>query len=112
MTITLNHTIVPARDKEASARFFARLFGLKVETPIGHFAAVQVIEVGSGLQCAELQQRLGTLELARVSAELAKEYGGLSLRWSGITMGLGCWLIWIAWSDMRGCMSRWGLQAG
>jgi hypothetical protein len=42
----------------------------------GDFAAVQVIEVGSGLQCAELQQKLGTLELARVSAELAKEYGG------------------------------------
>jgi hypothetical protein len=42
----------------------------------GDFAAVQVIEVGSGLQCAELQQRLGTLELARVSADLAKEYGG------------------------------------
>jgi hypothetical protein len=42
----------------------------------GDFAAVQVIEVESGLQCAELQQRLGTLELARVSAELAREYGG------------------------------------
>jgi hypothetical protein len=42
----------------------------------GDFAAVQVIELGSGLQCAELQQRLGTLELARVSAELAREYGG------------------------------------
>jgi len=42
----------------------------------GDFAAVQVIEMGSGLQCAELQQRLGTLELARVSAELAREYGG------------------------------------
>jgi len=42
----------------------------------GDFAAVQVIEVESGLQCAELQQRLGTLELARVSAKLAREYGG------------------------------------
>ena len=42
----------------------------------GDFAALQVIEVGSGLQCAELQQKLGTLELARVSAELAREYGG------------------------------------
>jgi hypothetical protein len=42
----------------------------------GDFAAVQVIEMGSGLQCAELQQRLGTLELARISAELAREYGG------------------------------------
>jgi hypothetical protein len=42
----------------------------------GDFAAVQVIEMGSGMQCAELQQRLGTLELARVSAALAREYGG------------------------------------
>jgi hypothetical protein len=42
----------------------------------GDFAAVQVIERESGLQCAELQQRLGTLELARVSAALAREYGG------------------------------------
>lgn len=42
MAITLNHTIVPARDKEASARFFAHLFGLEVERPVGHFAAVRV----------------------------------------------------------------------
>jgi len=27
MTIVLNHTIVPVRDKAASARFFAELFG-------------------------------------------------------------------------------------
>ncbi len=42
----------------------------------GDYAAVQVIELGSGMQCAELQQRLGTLELAKVLAELAREYGG------------------------------------
>jgi hypothetical protein len=42
----------------------------------GDFAAVQVLDRESGMQCAELQQRLGTLELARVSAELAREYGG------------------------------------
>ena len=29
MTITLNHTIVPARDKRAAAQFFARIFGLR-----------------------------------------------------------------------------------
>jgi catechol 2,3-dioxygenase-like lactoylglutathione lyase family enzyme len=29
MTITLNHTIVPARDKAAAAKFFAHIFGLK-----------------------------------------------------------------------------------
>ncbi|MGD0443020.1 MAG: terminase [Edaphobacter sp.] len=42
----------------------------------GDFAAAQVIEMESGLQCAELRQKLGTLELAKVSAELAREYGG------------------------------------
>ena len=42
MAIILNHTIVPARDKEVSARFFADIFGLKYEGPAGHFAPVQV----------------------------------------------------------------------
>jgi len=28
MTITLNHTIVPCRDKVAASRLFVRLFGL------------------------------------------------------------------------------------
>jgi catechol 2,3-dioxygenase-like lactoylglutathione lyase family enzyme len=42
MTITLNHTIVPAHDKEPSARFFAHLFGLTYEGPMGHFAPVRV----------------------------------------------------------------------
>ena len=44
MTITLNHTIVPARDKEAAARFFAEIFGLRRESPGGHFAPVRVNE--------------------------------------------------------------------
>ena len=42
----------------------------------GDFAAVQVIEIATGLQCAELRERLRPEDLARVSAELAKEYGG------------------------------------
>jgi hypothetical protein len=42
----------------------------------GDFAAVQVVELATGLQCAELRERLRPAELARVSAELAKEYGG------------------------------------
>jgi hypothetical protein len=42
----------------------------------GDFAAVQVIERTTGLQCAELQQRLGTRDLARAAVELAREYGG------------------------------------
>ena len=42
MTIVLNHTIVPARDKAAAARFFALIFGLKIEEETGHFAPVRV----------------------------------------------------------------------
>jgi catechol 2,3-dioxygenase-like lactoylglutathione lyase family enzyme len=44
MAIMLNHTIVPAHDKEESARFFAHLFGLTYAGPVGHFAPVQVNE--------------------------------------------------------------------
>jgi catechol 2,3-dioxygenase-like lactoylglutathione lyase family enzyme len=42
MAITLNHTIVPTHNKEASAQFFADIFGLKVEPPSGHFTVVRV----------------------------------------------------------------------
>jgi len=41
MTITLNHTIVPARDKVAAAKFFADIFGLKPGRA-GYFAPVRV----------------------------------------------------------------------
>ena len=44
MAIMLNHTIVPARDKEAAARFFAQLFGLAFAGADGHFAPVRVNE--------------------------------------------------------------------
>ena len=42
MTIELNHTIVPARDKEESARFYERMFGFKYEGPMGHFAPIRI----------------------------------------------------------------------
>ena len=41
MTITLNHTIVPARDKVAAAKFFAKIFGLK-RGRTNYFAPVRV----------------------------------------------------------------------
>ena len=40
--LELNHTIVPAHDKVKSAEFFARIFGLTYEGPLGHFAPVSV----------------------------------------------------------------------
>jgi catechol 2,3-dioxygenase-like lactoylglutathione lyase family enzyme len=42
MAILLNHTIVPAKDKNAAAAFFARIMGLEVQPSMGHFAPVRV----------------------------------------------------------------------
>lgn len=42
MSIILNHTIVPARDKAAAARFFASILGLAPGDPVGPFVPVQV----------------------------------------------------------------------
>jgi catechol 2,3-dioxygenase-like lactoylglutathione lyase family enzyme len=42
MTILLNHTIIRATDKQASARFFADLLGLQVAEPVGPFVPVPV----------------------------------------------------------------------
>jgi catechol 2,3-dioxygenase-like lactoylglutathione lyase family enzyme len=44
MTVMLNHTIVPARDKASAARFFAETFGLPYDESDkhGHFAPVHV----------------------------------------------------------------------
>jgi catechol 2,3-dioxygenase-like lactoylglutathione lyase family enzyme len=38
----LDHTIVPAHDKEESARFLARILGLEYKGMWGHFAPVKV----------------------------------------------------------------------
>jgi hypothetical protein len=40
----------------------------------GDYAALQVIDRRTGLQCAELRERLAPLELARQAAKLAREY--------------------------------------
>ncbi len=44
MTIRLDHTIVPAKDKAAAAEFFAEIFGLEVKPGRGYFAQVQINE--------------------------------------------------------------------
>ena len=42
MTVELDHTIVPAHDKEASAEFLAGILGIPVGAPAGPFTPVQV----------------------------------------------------------------------
>lgn len=44
MTITLNHTIVPAVDNEQEAAFFGRIMGLAYAGPVRHFAPVRINE--------------------------------------------------------------------
>jgi catechol 2,3-dioxygenase-like lactoylglutathione lyase family enzyme len=42
MTVALNHTIVAARDKRASAAFLSEILGLPAPQPFGPFLGVQV----------------------------------------------------------------------
>jgi catechol 2,3-dioxygenase-like lactoylglutathione lyase family enzyme len=42
MVVRLNHTIVAARDRDASARFLTDVLGLEAATRFGPFAVVQV----------------------------------------------------------------------
>ncbi len=42
MNVELNHTIVPAHDKEESAQFYVRIFGFTYDGPLGHFAPVKI----------------------------------------------------------------------
>jgi catechol 2,3-dioxygenase-like lactoylglutathione lyase family enzyme len=44
MAIFLDHTIVPAHDKEESAKFLAGIMGLQYNGLMGHFAPVKVNE--------------------------------------------------------------------
>jgi len=42
MTVQLNHTIIPAKDKKESARFLSEILGLPEPFSFGPFQAVQV----------------------------------------------------------------------
>jgi catechol 2,3-dioxygenase-like lactoylglutathione lyase family enzyme len=42
MTAHLDHTIVPARDKHASAAFLAEILGVEVGEPMGQFVPVRL----------------------------------------------------------------------
>lgn len=46
MSVELNHTIVPSREKEAAAAFLAGILGLEPAKPWGPF---MVLDVGNGL---------------------------------------------------------------
>lgn len=45
----------------------------------GDYSAVQVLDVATGMQCAELQVKLSPRELARIASEISREYKGAML---------------------------------
>jgi catechol 2,3-dioxygenase-like lactoylglutathione lyase family enzyme len=53
MAVQLNHTIVPAQDKGASATFLAEILGLESPTPFGPFVCV---ETANGVSLDYLHQ--------------------------------------------------------
>jgi hypothetical protein len=74
----------------------------------GDFAAIQVIELATGMQCAELQQRVPVLELARMAAELGREYGGAMIAVERNNHGAGV----LAYLDATERYSRVWSQGG
>jgi len=67
MTVTLNHTIVAARDRDASAAFLAEMLGLPPPSLLGHFA---VVEVGdTSLDFAEAKDEIPAQHYAFLVSE-------------------------------------------
>jgi hypothetical protein len=74
----------------------------------GDYAAVQVIELASGVQCAELRERLAPLELAAQAARLAREYNGATIAVERNNHGAAV----LAYLDSREHYARVYAQAG
>ena len=62
----LDHTIVPARDKEASARFFADMFGLEYNGPERRSIRGQNRDAFRSAHVGDLGWTIGTVTSAMV----------------------------------------------
>ena len=87
MAIVLDHTIVPTHDKQESARFFARIFGLEYDGPVSHFAPVRVNDTltldfddDSGFESHHYAFKVSEQEFDEIFARIGEE---------GITYGSG-----------------------
>ncbi|NWG53559.1 MAG: VOC family protein [Hydrogenophilaceae bacterium] len=67
MAISLNHTIVHARDKEATARFLTEILGLPPHRTLAHFAVVQVGD--TSLDLIETQAPIASRHFAFLASE-------------------------------------------
>jgi catechol 2,3-dioxygenase-like lactoylglutathione lyase family enzyme len=88
MPFHLDHTVVPARDKEASARFFARIFGLEYTGPWGPFAPVKVDEHLS-MDFDDRRQQFTPMHYAFITSEDELDAALERVKQEGIPFGSG-----------------------
>ncbi len=62
MAVTLNHTIVHARDPAATARFLTEILGLPAAKQLGHFTVVQVGD--TSLDLLQTDERISSRHFA------------------------------------------------
>jgi catechol 2,3-dioxygenase-like lactoylglutathione lyase family enzyme len=63
----LNHTIVGARDREATARYLTEILGLPAHRTVGHFAIVQVGD--TSLDFVETREEIASRHFAFLVSE-------------------------------------------
>jgi catechol 2,3-dioxygenase-like lactoylglutathione lyase family enzyme len=67
MTVTLNHTIIHARDKEATATFLTEILGLASHKKLAHFAVVQIGD--NSLDLIETAEKISSRHFAFLVSE-------------------------------------------
>lgn len=68
MAVELNHTIIPAHDKGASAAFLAEVLGLEPPTPFGPFLCVETAN-GVSLDYADRDAPIDPIHFAFLVSE-------------------------------------------
>jgi catechol 2,3-dioxygenase-like lactoylglutathione lyase family enzyme len=81
MSVQLDHTIVPARDKHESAQFLSEILGVAEPVAMGHFVAV-AIDHGLTLDFADSEEPIRPIHFAfRVTeAEFDEVFGRVTDR--------------------------------
>lgn len=81
--VTLNHTIVHARDKQATARFLTEILGLPEHRNLAHFAVVQVGD--TSLDLIETDQPITSRHFAFLVSEAEFDAAFARIRERGLT---------------------------
>lgn len=83
LMVTLNHTIVHARDKQATARFFTEILDLPEHRNLAHFAVVQVGD--TSLDLIETDQPITSRHFAFLLSEAEFDAAFARIRARGLT---------------------------